>query len=637
MDLIDDLKDYHEKLSEVKNEEHTLEEYLELVEKNPHLADGAHKHQNRMIQSAGTRYDEEKEVKRYNFFEDDLYGIAETIEEIMTNYYEPAAAGLDVRRRMLLLMGPPGSGKSTLVNKLKRGLEQYTLTDDGARYMLKGCPQQDDPLLVIPDEMRPKFEEKFNTTIEGDPCPYCQWRLDEKFDGDIMQFTVKRLVFNENNRRGIGTFVPSDPKNQDISELVGSVDLSELADKPESHPDAYRFDGSLNAANRGIMEFIELFKADRSFLNKLITLCEERVIKPPRFPLMYADEVVIGHTNETEYDRFMNDPENEALRRRIKVVRCPYNLKLDQEVRIYEKLLDESTIEDDVHVAPHTLKAAAHYALMTRFGLEEPELLKSVIKAENGDNIGDLSDEDINERLDKLPDNVGMFGLSPTEMIDAISSAAMTLDTDYLFFTDILSELKDKAKEHEEEVPGVEAGALKEFVIETRDVIDDDIAKDVKEAFVLGFEDSARELFHKYLDYVEAYCEDEPIEDPVTGAEMSEEQAEQFMRSIEEQIGVGDKAKDGFRKEMRGKIGGLAIQDDENNFDWTAVPRLKEAIEEKLFNQVKDFIRISTDTTRKDMEAKRRLNAAIEELEGKGYSAGAAQKAVEYVGKILSR
>lgn len=637
MDFLDDLKEQQHRRQELKDEEYTFEEYLEMVEQNSNLANNPHQHQSRMILSEGTEYDEDRDVTQYNFFKDELYGIEDVIDRVMTEYYQAAAEGMDVRKRMLLLMGPPGSGKSTFVNMIKRGLEQFTLTEDGAIYGIKGCPQQDDPLALLTlldEETKQQAEEQLGVTIEGGVCPDCRRRLEDEYEMDPTKFKVERILFDEDERTGIGTYVPPDEKHQDISELVGSVEVAKLKEYHEADPRAYRFDGSLNVANRGLMDFIEVFKSQDEFLNKLLTLCEEKQFKAPRFQMIHADEVVIGHTNETEYERFMSDPQNEAMRRRIKVVKFPYNQTLDAEVKTYEKLLSESTVENELSIAPHTLEAAAHYVLMTRMGIEDPDPLKAIVKAKNGEQVGDMSDEDIEEKLEKLPDNVGMFGLSPTEAIDTIANASMGAEDDYLFFTDILKAFNELVDEHAEEVPNIDSDQLEDFIMTTREVMDEQIKRDVKEAFVFGFEDSAKELFHKYLDYIDAYCEDEPIEDPVTGEDMGMEQAEEFMRSIEEQIGVNEQAKNGFREQIRGHIGSLTIGEEE--FDWTAVPQLKEAIEEKLFNDVKDFIRLSTDTTRSDMEAEKRLNAALDELQDIGYSEDAARKAVEYVGQILS-
>src|SRR2546425_6369259 len=246
----------------------------------------------------------------------------------------------DVGRRILLLYGPPSSGKSQLVILLKRGLEAYTQTEEGAVYAIADCPQHEDPLNLMPHPLRQDFQAETGIHIDGELCPLCAVHLREQYEGDIYRVPVKRLFFSEKERMGIGTFVPSDPKSQDISELVGSIDLSTVGDYgAESDPRAYRFDGELNVSNRGLMEFIEMLKADERFLYVLLTLSQEKNIKTGRFSLIYADECVVSHTNETEFNEFLGNKKSEALHDRMIMVRIPYNLKVSQEERIYQKLL----------------------------------------------------------------------------------------------------------------------------------------------------------------------------------------------------------------------------------------------------------------------------------------------------------
>jgi len=277
-----------------------------------------------------------------------------------------------VRKRILLLMGPVGGGKSTIVTMLKRGLEEWTRDDGGAVYAIKDCPMHEEPLHLIPAELRPEIEKHYGIYIEGDLCPQCRYALEHTYGGRHEDVRVHRIIFSEKQRIGIGTFAPSDPKSQDITELTGSIDLSTIGEVGvESDPRAYRFDGELNIANRGIMEFVEMLKVDEKFLYSLLTLSQEQNIKTGRFAMIYADEVIMSHTNENEYVSFAGNKKSEALQDRIILVRVPYNLRVSQEERIYYKLLNQSDILRNVHIAPSTLKVAAMFAVMTR--LEEPK------------------------------------------------------------------------------------------------------------------------------------------------------------------------------------------------------------------------------------------------------------------------
>src|SRR5690606_5780587 len=250
-----------------------------------------------------------------------LFGLEETIRTLVEEYFQPSAERLDVRKRLLLLMGPVSGGKSTIVSLLKRGLERYTRTDAGAVYGIKGCPMHEEPLHLIPESLRAEFYEEYGIHIEGTLCPVCRHRLDTEWEGDVGRVPVERILFSEERRVGIGTFAPSDPKSQDISELTGSIDFSTIATYgSESDPRAYRFDGELNIANRRMMEFQEMLKCDEKFLWNLLSLTQEGNFKAGRFALISADELVIAHTNEAEYRHFISNKKNEALHSRIIVI-----------------------------------------------------------------------------------------------------------------------------------------------------------------------------------------------------------------------------------------------------------------------------------------------------------------------------
>src|SRR5205085_1083602 len=236
--------------------------------------------------------------------------------------------------------------------------------------------------------------------IEGDLCPQCRYALEHTYGGRHEDVRVHRIIFSEKNRVGIGTFAPSDPKSQDITELTGSIDLSTIGEVGvESDPRAYRFDGELNISNRGLMEFVEMLKVDEKFLYSLLTLSQEQSIKTGRFAMIYADEVIVSHTNENEYIAFAGNKKSEALQDRIILVRVPYNLRVSQEERIYDKLLNQSNILRNIHIAPNTLKVAAMFAVMTR--LEEPkranvDIVKKM-KLYDGEDVEGYKSKDVRE------------------------------------------------------------------------------------------------------------------------------------------------------------------------------------------------------------------------------------------------
>ena len=288
-----------ERLSSYRAEEEALRwrgtftDYLELVRQNPNIARTAHARIYDMIVAAGVEMDADGKP-HYKFFEKEIFGLSDTIERLVEEYFHAAARRLDVRKRILLLMGPVSGGKSTIVTLLKRGLEQYSRTPEGALYAIAGCPMHEEPLHLIPNELRPEFEAEFGVKIEGNLCPSCRLRVDEEFGGRIEDVPVERVVLSEERRVGIGTFSPSDPKSQDIADLTGSVDFSTITEYgSESDPRAYRFDGELNKANRGLMEFQEMLKCDEKFLWHLLSLTQEGNFKAGRFALISADDTYV--------------------------------------------------------------------------------------------------------------------------------------------------------------------------------------------------------------------------------------------------------------------------------------------------------------------------------------------------------
>jgi len=303
-------------------------------------------------------------------FAGELFGIDSALERVI-DYFKAAAAGSDVGRRLLLLLGPPSGGKSSLVILLKRGLEEYSHTDDGALYALQGSPLHESPLNLIPASLRPKFRATYGVDIQGELSPYARARLDDEFRGDFMQFPVERVFLSEAARVGVGTYAPHDPTTADIADLVGSVDLSKVADiGDEGDPRAWSWSGAVYAASRGVLEMIEILKVKREFLYLLLTLTQEKNVKVSRFPLIHLDETILAHTNLAEFNKFLQEKENEALLDRMVIVKVPYTLSFRDEARIYRKLVSSAPAFRKVHFDPHVVDLAAVFAILTR--LQKP-------------------------------------------------------------------------------------------------------------------------------------------------------------------------------------------------------------------------------------------------------------------------
>lgn len=632
MDIFTKIEEHTKKL-DVQAWSGTFREYLPMVLENPSLAQLAHARLYNMIRSYGVDYDPETNKETYRFFAKELFGIDDALGKIM-EYLKAASVGSDVAKRILMLYGPPSSGKSQIVILFKRGLEEYTRTKEGAVYAIADCPMHEDPLHLIPHSLRPDFLQEHKIYIEGDLCPVCANNLREKYHGDIYQVPVKRIFFSEKDRIGIGTFVPSDPKSQDITELVGSIDLSKIGEYgTESDPRAYRFDGELNIANRGLVEFIEMLKADEKFLYVLLTLAQEKNIKTGRFPLIYADEIVIAHTNEAEFKEFMGDKKSEALQDRMICVRVPYNLKVKEEVKIYQKLLRQANI-GDTHIAPHTLEVVSMFAVLTR--LEEPKIagltLIKKMKLYNGEDVEGFRQKDI-KQIKEQTEREGMDGISPRFIINRISSSLIQPNVKCINPIMALRAIKEGLemhsgirKEERERYNNLIADVRKEY---------DEIAKtDVQKAFFVSFEDEVRTLLDNYLDNVQAYLDDTKLIDPITEEEKDPD--EKLMRSIEEKVNVSEAGKDSFRNEIFRKVA-IAERAGEK-FDYTKHEKLKEALEKQLFDERRDTIKLTVSARNPDPEQLKKINQVIDTLVAReGYCVECANELLKYVSSLLAR
>ncbi|WP_418790056.1 PrkA family serine protein kinase [Phosphitispora sp. TUW77] len=631
MEILKELADYR-KQQEVLQWEGTFAQYLDMVVKNPQIAQLSHARVYQMIKDHGIN--KENERLKYHFFDKEIFGLDKTIERLVEEYFHPAARRLDVRKRILMLMGPVSGGKSTIVTMLKRGLEQYSKTDRGAMYGIKGCPMHEEPLHMIPKEMREEFWQMYGIHIEGELCPSCRMMLGKKYDNDVSQVIVERVILSEDNRVGIGTFSPSDPKSQDIAELTGSIDFSTITEfGSESDPRAYRFDGELNVSNRGIMEFQEMLKCDEKFLYNLLSLSQEGNFKAGRFALISADEVIIAHTNEAEYRSFIANRKNEALQSRIIVMPIPYNLKVSDEVKIYQKLIFQSDMTD-IHIAPHALRTAAIFSILSRLKESKKQGMDLVkkMKLYDGEDVEGFKQKDINELQTEAVEE-GMSGVDPRYVINRISTALIRSGTVCINALDILRALKDGLDRHPS-ISKEEKERLLDFISEARKEYDDISKKEVQKAFVYSFEESAKTLFNNYLDNIEAYCAGVKVKDPITEEEMDPD--EKLMRSIEEQIGISENSKKSFREEILIRLSNYARQN--KRFDYSSHERLREAIEKKLFADLKDIVKITTSTKTPDAEQLKRVNqVTVRLIEDHGYCPVCANELLKYVGSLLNR
>ncbi|AXI10172.1 protein prkA [Oceanobacillus zhaokaii] len=631
MSILNKVKNYREEERRLRWEG-TFADYLEIIKDKPEVAQTAHSRVFNMIKDSGIEKKDGKKI--YEFFSDEIFGLEEAIERLVEEYFHPAAKRLDVRKRILLLMGPVSGGKSTIVSLLKRGLEEFSRTDAGAVYAIKGCPMHEDPLHLIPQHLREEFFEEYGIRIEGNLSPLNTMRLEQEYNGKIEDVIIERIFFSEDKRVGIGTFSPSDPKSQDIADLTGSIDFSTIAEfGSESDPRAYRFDGELNKANRGMMEFQEILKSDEKFLWHLLSLTQEGNFKAGRFALISADELIVAHTNESEYRSFIANKKNEALHSRIIVMPIPYNLRVSEEEKIYEKMIKSSDMAH-VHIAPRALRVAAIFSILTRLKESKKQGIDLVKKMRlyDGENVEGFNKIDL-EELQKEYSDEGMNGIDPRYVINRISSTIIRKEVPSINALDVLRSLKDGLEQHPS-ISKEDRDKFINYIAVARKEYDEIAKKEVQKAFVYSYEESAKSLMNNYLDNVEAFCNKNKLRDPLTGEEMNPD--EKLMRSIEEQIGISENAKKAFREEILIRLSAFARKGQ--RFDYNSHERLREAIQKKLFADLKDVVKITTSSQTPDESQLKKVNEVIARLiDEYGYNSTSANELLRYVGSLLNR
>ena len=655
-----------------KHWEGTFEEYLDMVRENPKITRNAFQRVYDMILSYGCDvYESSRGENRvhYRFFSDPLdggrdavFGLDEPLEHFV-NALKSAARGYGIEKRVLLLHGPVGSSKSTIARLLKKGLERYTASDEGALYTLgwldpetgsvHWCPMNEEPLHLIPPRFRPEVCARLNAgkrrrrlpgvTSSGTSIPSagsCTPQRLEKYDGDwtkvIQEVRVKRIILSEQDRIGIGTFQPKDEKNQDSTELTGDINYRKIAEfGSDSDPRAFNFDGEFNIANRGLIEFIEVLKLDVAFLYDLLGASQEHKVKPKKFAQTDIDEVIIGHTNEPEYRRLQNNEFMEALRDRTVKIDIPYVTRLDDEIHIYEKDYNQDKVKGK-HIAPHTIEMAAMWAVLTR--LEEPKnaslTLLQKLKLYNGKTLPGFTEENVKE-LRKEATYEGMTGISPRYVQDKISNALVAHpEARSINPFMVLNELEAGLKHHSLITSEELRARYRELLGVVKEEYENIVKNEVQRA-IAADEDALKRLCGNYIDNVKAYTQREKVKNKFTG--QYEEPDERLMRSIEEKIDIPDSRKDDFRREIMNYIGALSI--DGKMFDYKTNERLYKALELKLFEDQKDSIKLTSlvsSVVDKDTQAK------IDVVKGRlirdyGYDEESATDVLNYVASIFAR
>jgi serine protein kinase len=573
--------------------------------------------------------------KARELFKRELFGVDEPLGRVV-EYFKSAAAGSDVGRRLLLLLGPPSGGKSTLAILLKRGLEEYSRTDEGALYGIKGSPLRESPLNLIPTSLRAEFRETYGVDIAGEMSPWARDHVDRECDGDYLRVPVERIFLSEAARCGIGTYAPHDPSTADIADLVGSVDLSKVSHVgDEGDPRAWSWSGAVYAASRGVLEMIEILKVKREFLYLLLTMTQEKNVKVARFPLIYLDETILAHTNLAEFNRFLQEKENEALLDRMVIIKVPYALSYRDEARIYKKLVYGAPAFRNTHLDPHVLNLAAVFAILTRHTKPEREGLDlpKKVRIFAGEAVEGFSETEAARLRAEAPDE-GLSGVSPRFVINALSTAITRGNARSLTSMELLLAIKDAIESDARMDAKQKKQWFDHLVTARKEFYNRWVKEDVHRALFASFQDEAQQLLEKYLDEIEASLDQRKVTDPMTGENRAPD--ERFLRSVEEKIKVSESGKQSFRQEVIRKAM-VAFKAGEK-FRLASHARVREAIEQYLFDERRDVLRLVTSTARPDDEARQKISVVQERLVGEyGYDEHSAQEALNYVTTLLSQ
>jgi serine protein kinase len=652
----------------------SFSDYLNLVLERPEIARNAFQRIYDMIASYGneTYKDNKKDMTHWKFFDDPIdngkdaiFGLDVHLMKIV-NVLKAGAHSYGPEKRVLLLHGPVGSSKSTIARLLKKGLERYSRSPEGALYTYDWInlneilgmedrvpsPMHEEPLRLIPVEQRKAVMDMINRdrdrsrriNIVGNVNPACRFILRSLLDhyhGDWRKMIdnhieVKRMVLSEQDRIGIGTFQPKDEKNQDSTELTGDVNYRKIAIYgSDSDPRAFNFDGEFNIANRGLIEFVEVLKLDVAFLYDLLTASQEHRIKPKKFAQTEIDEVIIGHTNEPEFRKLQSNEFMEALRDRTVKIDVPYITKLKEEIKIYKKDFNSETVPH-IHIAPHTIEMAAMWAVLTR--LEQPKkanlTLMQKLKLYNGKTTQHFTEDNIKE-LRKEAVREGLEGISPRYIQDKISNS-LVVDKGAGCINPfiVLNELESGLKTHSLISDEEQKKHYKELLVEVRKEYEDIVKNEVQRA-ISADENAIEKLCGNYIDNVKAYIQEEKVRNPYTGVD--EEPDERLMRSIEEKIEISDSRKKDFRSEIMHRIGSLALEN--KSFDFRTNERLHKALELKLFEDQKDTIKLTTRVSSVvDKETQGKIDVVKNRLiKNYGYCEICASDALGFVASIFAR
>ncbi len=616
---------YQERYETMQQETMSIQEYLDLCKKDPSVYASAAE---RLLKAIGepelidtskdprlSRIFSNKIIKRYKVFEE-FYGMDEAIEQIVS-FFKHAAQGLEEKKQILYLLGPVGGGKSSLAEKLKSLIEKQPI------YCLEGSPVFESPLgLFNPEEDAKILEEDFGIApryVKNIMSPWAVKRLHE-YGGDISKFTVVKMYPSVLDQIAVSKTEPGDENNQDISSLVGKVDIRKLEDFPQNDPDAYSFSGGLCRANQGIMEFVEMFKAPIKVLHPLLTATQEGNYNSTEgLGAIPFDGVVLAHSNEAEWQTFKNNKNNEAFIDRVYIVKVPYCLRISEEIHIYEKLLLNSSLSE-APCAPDTLKMLAQFTVLSRLKVPENSNTYSKMCIYDGQNLKDTDPKakSLQEYKDAAGVDEGMDGLS-TRFAFKILSKVFNFDTTEISANPVhllyVLEQQIEQEQFPEEVRDRYLSFIKEHLA-SRYV--EFIGKEIQTAYLESYSEYGQNIFDRYVTYADFWIQDQEYRDPETGEILNRSALNEELEKTEKPAGISN-PKD-FRNEIVNFMLRARANNNGNNPLWTSYEKLRGVIEKKMFSNTEDLLPVISFSTKSSADDQKKHEDFVDRMVERGYT-----------------
>ena len=616
---------YRSRYETLKEEEYSLQEYLDLCKREPMAyATGAE----RLLWAIGepelvdtsrdprlSRIFSNKVIRRYPAFSE-FYGMEDAIEQIVS-FLRHSAQGLEEAKQVLYLLGPVGGGKSSLAERLKALIEKAPI------YAIKGSPVNESPLgLFNPEEDGAILEEDYGIPrryLRTIMSPWAVKRLQE-FGGDITKFRVVKRYPSRLNQIAVSKTEPGDENNQDISSLVGKVDIRKLEDYPQNDPDAYSYSGGLCLSNQGLMEFVEMFKAPIKVLHPLLTATQEGNYNGTEsIGAIPFSGVILAHSNESEWQTFKNNKNNEAFIDRVSIVKVPYCLRVTEEIKIYEKLLTSSSLHSSP-CAPDTLKMLAQFIILSRLKEPENSNLFSKMRIYDGENLKDIDPKakTIQEYQDTAGVDEGMSGLSTRFAFKILSKVfnfdAVEVAADPVHLMYVLERQVEK-EQFPAEVEARYISFIKEY-LSPRYV--DFIGKEIQTAYLESYSEYGQNLFDRYVTYADFWIQDQEYRDPETGDFLDRSALNADLEKIEKPAGISN-PKD-FRNEIVNFVLRARANNNGKNPTWTSYEKLRRVIEMKMFSSTEDLLPVISYGAKSSNEEQRKHDNFVERMMKRGYT-----------------